>query len=190
MGTDIHAFVEVDYGGGEPFGAGADIRCFNRGEFFIPNDYDLLDALGDGRSRSLSPADVTRRALIPLRGLPSNASQAVLDRYFHPIPRPGERPDPLTSFWPDLPPVTREDAERWVAEGWSHFAPDPPARVSHPDGHSPSWLLLTEVSAALANFCLAAENLSPEFRVILRVLEEFEAVVSPGRSRLVFWYDN
>jgi hypothetical protein len=190
LGTDIHAFVEVDRGRGDPFGVDADIVCFNRGEFFVPNDYDLLNALGDGRSRNLSPDEVPRWALISPRALPENASSAVLDRYYHAVLQPGERPDPVPSFWPALPPVTREDAERWVAEGWSDFAPAPPARASHPEWHSPSWLLLTEVYAALAHFGLAAEALPAEFRVVLRAMEEFEGLLGHGRTRLVFWHDN
>lgn len=189
MGTDIHAFVEVYRGRGDPFGVDADIVCFNRGEFFVPNDYDLLNALGDGRSRSLPPDEVQRWALISPRGLPENASCAVLDRYYHTVLGSGERPDHVSSFWPGLPPVTRENAELWVAQGWSHFAPDPPAQVSHPEWHSPSWLLLTEVYASLAHFGLTTETLPVEFRVILRVMEEFEAV-GTGRTRLSFWYDN
>jgi hypothetical protein len=190
MGTDLHAFVEVDRGHGDPFGADADIICFNRGEFFIPNDYDLLNALGDGRSRNLPPDEVTRWGLIAPRGLPADASPAVLDRYYHAVLQPEERPGSNTSFWPSLPPVTREEADRWVAEGWSHFAPDPPGRVSHPEWHSPSNLLLPEVYAALTHFGLAPDSLPPEFRVVLRVMEEFEGLLGPGRSRLVFWYDN
>ncbi|MBN9520674.1 hypothetical protein J0H58_19510 [bacterium] len=190
MGTDIHAFVEFDRGRGDPFGAGADIVCFNRGEFFVPNDYDLLNALGDGRSHSLHPDEVRRWSLVPPRGLPSNASQTVLDLYYHPVLRPGGQPGRASSWWHELPPVTRDDADRWVTEGLSHFAPVPPARVSNPDWHTPSWLLLAEVYDALAHFGLAAENLPAEFLVVLRVMAEFEALVGPGRSRLVFWYDN
>lgn len=190
MGTDIHAFVEVDSGGDEPFGDGADIRCFNRGEFFVPNDYDLLNALGDGRSRSLDPEEVRRWALIPPRGLPSNTSPAVLDRYYHPVLGAGEQPDPVLSFWPNLPPVSREITDRWVGAGWSHLAPGSSVRVSHPDWHTPSWLLLTEVYAALSHFGIVVEGLAPEFRVVLRVMEEFEALLGSGRTRLVFWYDN
>jgi hypothetical protein len=190
MGTDIHAFVEVDYGSGEPFGAAADIFCFNRGEFFIPNDYDLLNALGDGRNRNFPPAEVRRWALIPPRGLPANATQTVLDLYYHPVLRSGAQPGRTLSWWHELPPVTREDADRWVRDGLSHFAPAPPDRVSNPDWHTPSWLRLAEVYPALAHFDITVESLSPEFRVVLRVMEEFEALVGLGRSRLVFWYDN
>ena len=65
MGTEIHAFVEVDHATvGEPFfGELATIRAFNRGEFFIRNVDDLLDALGNGRSRHFPPEAVKRWAL-------------------------------------------------------------------------------------------------------------------------------
>jgi hypothetical protein len=49
MGTEIHPFVEVDWlTTNPPFGDAADVRCFNLGEFFVWNDYDLFDALGNG----------------------------------------------------------------------------------------------------------------------------------------------
>src|SRR4051812_38390718 len=109
MGTDIHAFVEVDYNtADEPFGELADIRAFNRGEFFIRNVDDLLDSLGNGRSRHFPPEAVTRWALFPPRGLPSNASRGVVVRYSHHIldPRSPTGGDGEWDRWPRLRPVT------------------------------------------------------------------------------------
>src|SRR4051812_48176323 len=89
MGTEGHAFVEVDYAtAGEPFGETAEIRSFNSGEFFIRNVYELFDALGNGRSRPFPPETVERWALFPPRSLPPNASHGVVVRYSHPIVDP------------------------------------------------------------------------------------------------------
>lgn len=199
MGTDIHPFVEVDYYSpdGEPFGEMADVRAFNRGEFFIPNVYDLLDALGNGRSRHFPPETVQRWALFPPRGLPSNASHGVVVRYSHAIVE-AQSTGHVSERFPGLWPVTPERAARWVAEGWSHYYTPPvrlfsmpePVRVSDPEWRNPSWLLLREVYQALIHFGLELEQLPLEFRTILGVMEAFEQWLGAGRTRLVFWFDN
>jgi hypothetical protein len=89
MGTNIYAFVEVDYDSSdEPFSERAEARCFNRGECYIQNVYELFDVLGNGRSRHFPPETVGRWALFPPRCLPSNPSYAVVLRYSHPISGP------------------------------------------------------------------------------------------------------
>lgn len=201
MGTDIHAFVEVDYASeGDPFGETAEVRCFNRGEFFLWHDYDLFDALGNGRSRHFPPESVDRWALFPPRGLPPNASHGVVVRYSYPIaanPADGGRHRESHGM-PGLPPVSAEEAARWVAEGWSdyytppapRFSPPEPLRVSHPDWRHPSWLSLAELHQALAHFGIAVKRLSAEVDAILGVMAAFEQRLGVGRSRLVFWFDN
>jgi hypothetical protein len=203
MGTDIHTFVEVDYATtGEPFGASAEVRCFNQGEFFLWHDYDLFDALGNGRSHSFPPEEVKRWALFPPRGLPANISQAVFLRYYHLVADPRYKEAQLDGHWefyPGLQPVPPEEAARWVGEGWSHYL-DPPVRnaagrpgrprVSSPNWHSASWLRLPEVYQALAHFGISVQDLGAAAQVILRVMEEFENRLGVGRSRLVFWFDN
>jgi hypothetical protein len=200
MGTELHAFVDVDYDTvGEPFcGETATIRSFNFGEFSIRNSYELFDALGNGRSRHFPPESVERWALFPPRGLPLNASRGVVVRYSHPI---ADAQADAGRHWeshgmPGLPPVAPEEAARWVAEGWSHYytPPEPrfsgEARVSHPEWRHSSWLLLLEVYRALAHFGLEVERLSAEVEAILGVMETFERRLGTGRSRLVFWFDN
>ena len=199
MGTDIHAFVEVDYAtDGEPFGELAEIRCFNLGEFFLWHNYDLFDALGNGRSRHGPPESVERWALVPPRGLPRNASRGVIARYSHPIADPKEGPGRYCESHdaPTLPPVTQEVAARWVAQGWSHYYTPPTprfpgeARVSHPDWRNPSWLLLSEVYGALTHFGLEVEQMNAEVEAILGVMEAFERRLGVGKTRLVFWFDS
>lgn len=60
LGADIHAFVEVDHDATFPPLSPEDDRAFNEGKFFVPNHYDLFDALGDGRSYNIPAEKVTR----------------------------------------------------------------------------------------------------------------------------------
>lgn len=202
MGTEVHAFVEVDYAtAGESFGETAEIRCFNRGEFFVWNVYELFDALGNGRSRHFPPETVGRWALFPPRGLPANVSEGVVVRYSHPVATENADIGAYSEShgMPGLPPVTAAEAERWVAAGWSHYYTPPaprfslasvPRRVSHPEWRNPSWLSLPEVYQSLAHFGLEVTHLSVEVEAILGVMESFERRLGSGRSRLVFWFDN
>lgn len=198
MGTHIHAFIEVDYATvGQPFGETAEVRCFNRGEFFIRNVYELFDALGDGRSRHFPPEAVGRQATFPPRGLPSNPSYGVVARYAHPIVEPNavEARGRDSEPWPALRSVTPEEAERWVAQGWSHYyTPESrwssggiePAWVSNPEWRPASWLLLPEVYRALADFGLKVNELSPEVEAVLRVprsgVAKYHGTSSPSVS--------
>jgi hypothetical protein len=62
--------------------------------------------------------------------------------------------------------------------------------VSVPDWHTPSWLLESEVTAALAHVGHREDRLSTEFRAILKLMRFLEAELGPGCTRIVFWFDN
>lgn len=153
MGTDIHAFVEVDFSEGlQPFAPG-DIRgC---GEFFVWRHPGLFEALG------WAPADDDgRHTKSRTRGLPSGTSDVVYSRYYHVVDQPGYEYghlDSVSSFIAALPPVSESQAAEWVAQGLSTYdlsqrnalgTPGRP-RVSNPDWHSPGWLSLTEFDELL-----------------------------------------
>lgn len=189
MGTDIHAFVEIDYSrDSEPFGENAAIRPFNGGEFFLWRNYDLFNALGDGRNYRFSEDEIEKHSRYPPRGLPSQCSYAVYNRYFH-LVDDGSYDSRLE---PSLPRISKEKADEWLRDGLSTLGP-PNAklqRVSNPDWHSPSWLTLDEIYRSLAHFGLNINDVKPDFRIVVQTMKLFEEELGPGRTRLVFWFDN
>lgn len=222
MGTRINAFLEVDRGtDDDPFTIEDNIRPFNTGKFFIWNDYALFDALGDGRNGAWArnPAGGyepgQKRALYPPRGLPPLISFDVVEHYYLEVIEPDEeqavllsKPLPLRTQ-PAV--ITRRDADRVVAEGRAHFAPEVEVLeieirgddgafhgirkvrrvlVSDPWCHHPSWLTLSEVHAALDHFGIRVRDLRVEVQVILEAMAGFERAFGRERARLVFWFDN
>ena len=218
MGTDIHAFIEFSLDRKvEAFSALDDVRALNAGEFFVSRNYDLFDALGDGRSRGVQPPDARpRRALHPPRGIPLVLSESVFRRYYVAVLRDGEAPGRVEDGGLDVPVETASpaDAERWLAEGLSHpgpaeqrwvhweTGPDDKLRkvlnarprgrllVSNPNWHTPSWLLLAEIRAALRHASLELSELSPDFQLIVSAMSQLEHAYGHARTRLVFWFDN
>lgn len=84
MGTDIHAFIELDYSNKEPaFTDKEQIYAFNFGELLISRDYDLFNALADGRNCHLDEENIVKHCLYAPRGIPKHYSVAVSNRYFH-----------------------------------------------------------------------------------------------------------
>lgn len=210
MGTDIHAFIEIDYfEEAEPFSNEDSIRPFNEGELFWWRSYDLYNALGDGRNYHFDESRIEKHCLIPPRGLPAQMGSAVINRFFHVVDDHGYFQD----LHPDLRTVSSKCADEWLAAGLSF--PGPPLkierlkrgpeelrRVSHPDWHSPSWLTLPEIYDSLRHFGFdpasssrrswegSAESLSIEVVVSLQAMQSLEDCLGEGRTRLVFWFDN
>src|SRR5688500_18125761 len=202
MGTNIRAFVEVDRGAdGDAFTIEDDLRPYTSGEIFHWRNYTLFDALGDGRSGAwaLNPAGAIepgqKRALYPPRGIPPVISFGVAQHYYLEVIEPDEEQSALLSkplalrAHPEV--ITRPEADRAVAEGRAHFAPEAevlevPVKgddgeyqairevrrvlVSDPWWHHPSWLTLFEIHAALDHFELRVRDLRVEVQVILEAM--------------------
>jgi len=215
MGTDIHAFLEIDWGSDdyEPFIDEGDIRPFNTGDILLRRNYELFDALANGRSGNpgLRPR---KRPLYPARGIPDVVSWAVADCYYLRVIEPDQDPREFLAEWckgESLPaPVSRADADRFVADGLSCFAPNPYVSdvssrgengvtqirqvrrqlVSNPNWHHASWLTLAEVHAALDHFGLRVADLEVDVQALLQTMALIEQKCGDGRTRLVFWFDN
>ena len=83
MGTDLHAFIELDCSQKESaFTDKEQIYAFNFGELPISRNYDLFNALADGRNCHLDRADIIEHCLYDPRGIPKYHSVAVSNRYF------------------------------------------------------------------------------------------------------------
>lgn len=201
MGTDAHAFIEIDRSSRSPFFCDkSDIVAFNSGELWIERNYDLFDALADARSSRTSASSV-RRALFPPRGLPSVVSDAVEARYYLRVVQRPEQVLQLCQFQPiggGIPNFIEESLVRRLAlqtfereglqltdgkltmETW----------VANPDWHSATWLFADEVGHALSHFELALDDLGPSTRAALAVLHLLESDLGPRRARFVVWFDN
>lgn len=195
MGTDIHAYLEYPPG---PGGFTGDLEqpAWLYAGYVIARDYDLFDALGDGHSSQLDPADAARKGLIPPRGVPADLSIGAGHDYFDLIPG-SDRPH--WSFWPEHACVSEAEARRRLESGACHGAsvfqryrsPERSWRaVSRPGLHTPSWLYLDEIKQALRHFGRSDDALEWGFRVLLGTMTLLEAELGSERVRLVFWFDN
>jgi len=211
MGTDIHAFIEVDCSSGDrPFESSYEIMSCTYGEFALPQNYRLFDALGDGRSYQFPDDNSRKRAKVPPRGIPLPLSRLVLNRYAHIIVN--EKMDAteitrsLNGLIPELRAVTETEAEKWVMDGVSEFIDDvehrifsegkvSSRRVSNPDWHTASWLTLPEIEESLEYFDLALNRVDCKddlfaFTIVVDTMRYIEKSRGEGRTRLVFWFDN
>jgi hypothetical protein len=108
MGTDIHAFVEyTDTDDGWPFSGTPEWPAYLLGSFNLQRDYELFDALGDGRNSLMLPEDVGKRALFPPRGVPPDLSLPVAQEYYDLVVGCEL---PSRGFWPRHGFVSLEEA--------------------------------------------------------------------------------
>lgn len=179
MGADIHAFIEYKTERGGPLG-------FSRGQLVIPADYALFHALAGVRPQS------DDLPLFQPRGLPAWVSDDVLRAYFTPVFEDEDvaaRPRPRgVSFYLLRSEVEADPGykrcEQRGRPGDGHWM------LADPDWHTPSWLNLREVLAAVAHLGLALADRSVEFRAAVAAMAELANEVGPDRVRLVFWFDN
>src|SRR5215467_1354959 len=117
MGTDIHAFVEcADPDDGRAFSGTPEWPAYLLGSFNLLRDYELFDALADGRNSLMRPEDVGKRALFPPRGVPPDISLEAAREYYDLVVG-RDLPDPR--FWPRHGCVSLEDARPRLKEGVS-----------------------------------------------------------------------
>lgn len=176
MGSDIHAVLECEDEREQP-------AAFADGELWIPRDDALFAALaGVGNSFAGPPA-------VAPRGLPETYSVTVGRLFFQPVV---DAEDDYTTWLEGRAFAQRAEAEMWVRSGKSFYAPGlsgPKELVSNPDYHTPSWLRLAEIEAALAGHQLQLTERSPEFQSVLAAMRELARHYGPEHVRLVFWFD-
>jgi len=61
--------------------------------------------------------------------------------------------------------------------------------VSKLGWHTPSWLLTSEVEAAIGHHGLAG-SFRFDFRLLIQTMKTIEAELESERVRLVFWFDS
>jgi len=173
MGCDIHAMLEVE---GESPVAFAFNAIF-AGQASLPRNLAVFGALAGVRS--------TVPPLYPPRGIPDNVSEESFEEYYLFVINEAD-----AEMYRGYGYVTRDEAPirgrvYWKTSGLqSRFG-----YVADPDWHTPSWLFLSEIHEALAHAKLTAEDLMPEYRIVLDALASAERWLG-RRARLVFWFDN
>jgi hypothetical protein len=193
MGTDIHLFVEYDYGNtkrvglpdkvlGGPFANEERLSLFADGEVCMPRHYPLFACLAGVRNHG------DRQPLFVPRGFPVIHSNELMLQFTDNVHDEGQD---AYRYEDD---VERSRADEWVGNGTSTYFSVPRkrnARVSSPDWHTPSWLYRHEIIAAMEHFGLREDHDVPlEFRVTLDLLASFEKYFGSMHARAVFWFDN
>jgi len=200
MGTYMSAYIEVDLGGrSPPFSDPMQIFSITEGSFAFDKDYEVFDALADGRSSGMTFDDhETHRApLLPPRGMPSPCSSAVGWGYFRLVADPLNLPD--SHFWPESLCISPEVAAEWLRNGGCHeaeflqwFNCPPEGRiwrvVSVPKLYNASWLSLDEFDAALEHHGLSLVRLPVEYRIVRAALSLLASDHGNARVRLVIWF--
>lgn len=200
MGTSIHLFIEYDRDQSSiPFSVAGNIRSLSLAELWLPNDYKLFDALAGGRSHTLGV--VEKPPMFRPRGLPTPISLEVYYRYYYVVEDPKYRDakyDKIPKWIAPLGSVTEAIATEWIEKGWSTLAPSENHsqgrprrhRVSGPNWHTASWLLLSEIGLSIEFYDIAEELLSYEMIAHLSAMRILESHLGPSRTRIVFWFDN
>lgn len=87
--------------------------------------------------------------------------------------------------------ISEDEAEEYVMRGLSEYLNDRRSFISHPDNHTPSWLLTEEVETALQNaksIWRGRQRIPAEYWALIPYLKTFEE--EHYRARIVFWFDN
>jgi hypothetical protein len=204
MGTSIHLFIEFDRWRIAPFGEqGGDVVPFSNGEFLIQNDYRLFDALAGARAHAAS-GGIQRPPLIPPRGIPRNASRAVLRRYVMLVDGEAKESVRRTPFENLLTiPIVRVPSRMLLpgslhalqrgtfenAEDWWFEQKDAIVTINS-DWHSAGWLFVDEMKDAIASHSIARAELGLDMSAVLIAAEFLESSLGKRSSRFVFWFDN
>ncbi len=199
MGTDMSAYIEVDYGkDAPPFSDPMQVYSLTNGSFVVEG-YAVFDALAGGRDAVMAPEDrdPNRAPLFAPRGMPAPCSAAVGWDYYRLI---ADAPDlPNRYFWPAWRCVSSDVAADWVQKEHCHEAEfvqcincGPEGRVwrvvSAPGHYNASWLRLDEFDSALKHHGLDLVALPVEYRIIRGALSELVKVYGLERARLVVWF--
>lgn len=165
MGCDIHAFLEYRKTGNRGWSAFG-------GEFTLDRNYAVFSNLADVRSYGENKAPVAAN-----RGVPDGLSW---------------RPDRsrllyITDTEGDGN-TTKENAERWIAKGYSKKVGD--SHITRPDLHSHSWCNANELEEVInrVDSDVMGNVWTHEYRAFLSAMRQFEAM--GFESRMVFWFDN
>lgn len=189
MGCDISVFLEMDEEDGVPFSAPW-ATSIGSGEFLpINRNYDLFAALADVRN----DGDIVNT--VKPRGIPQNLSWGHIPYFFSPIAEEMDHlPSQLYYAWGRDTSYSRSEAERYVNRGSAAYNQPLNQQVkagqlmTQLDAHTFGWLFLEEIRAAIAINDLAITD--DNFHILLGTMELIEGRKGPGRTRMLFYFNN
>lgn len=208
MGTNLHAFVEIDYADGRPpFSERGQIFSVTDGSFDPDRNYEAMDALAGGRELQMAREDRDPKTvpLISPRGMPNLRSPQVAEAYFFIVASPSNVPDPY--FWRQHRCVSQDVADEWVRSKGSIRSTEiqdfnlPRAKdgstpenlswqvVSDPAFHTASWLTLEEFDASLRHHDLNLAELPVGYAIIRSAMSLVAERRGTDRVRLIVWFD-
>jgi hypothetical protein len=195
MGCDIHMYPEFRWGGDDGWDS------FGWGSFNPGRDYSLFACLAGVRGEE--------EPVVAPRGIPDDLGWTAHDDYFFRInheghsggdkyvtPEEAQRwvSDYGSKYEGEVRPMQWQSSfmnfatgEVESKRGMSRLPHDgKPSMVSNPDAHTPSWVTLDELEAAIDRSRWASE--AHEYRAIAAALRYLES--NGYRTRIVFWFDN
>jgi hypothetical protein len=173
VGTDICLHIEYRLDGVT--------SAWSDGAIDVERDYALFGALAGVCAIGPTP--------FPPRGLPSDLSPEVFERYYAFIIDPEN-----AARWSGFAWMSNSDARSLLQSGKCHAPPtsytkrnmtSPLGYVSIPGLHTPSWLTHDEVVRALAH---AHSEARGDWCVVLDLLASLERRLPGAQSRIVFWF--
>jgi hypothetical protein len=165
MGCDIHCWAEVRKNGKwekvgkafpNPWHDPEEHAKDPKDTFYEPltdqpyegRSYNTFAILANVRNgRGFAGCD-TGDPFVPIampKGFPDDASPEVLKEYVYNVL--DREPTEEEEDNEDLNLCSRDDAQKWVAQGYSTWVDEAKTRVTGPDWHSASWLTLAELEA-------------------------------------------
>jgi len=166
MGCDIHAHLEL-----------IDRPAIHVARFDLPRNYSLFSLLAGVRS---DPREMQGfEPVYEPRGLPAHISSTVSEACTYAID------DELAALEVDGY-GSREDAQRWIANGNATYCDSTYERITDPDWHSVSWLVCDELQAIDTRYQRLTDERDPWLAAIIGAMSAFGEQQRP--SRLVFWF--
>jgi len=170
MGCDEHAYIEVK----EDWGNGPHWACFAE-NINLGRNYHLYALLAGVRNH------IGATAPYHGRGFPADADWPIADAYSLWVV-----PDGTTAGEGEC---TATEAAKYLKYG-SRWLDEEHTRISHPDWHSCTWLTTAELQEVADAYQKAYDP--NEIRTLYAAIAAMRALDgdTPGRSRLVVWFDN
>lgn len=193
MGCDIHLILEIklkkDKVWNEFYTEKGNVwkraNIFGHDGVWGDRIYGMFAVLADVRNYS-------NREHLPLRGFPEDANDYTKRSYYLKVI--DKKPEELTDYEIENNYCSRENAERWLKNGYSkNVTLFEQEYITNPDWHSPNWCTTQEMEECV-NKIFKEEDGSYkgdyiEWLALLGTMKGYE-LSGEYECRAVFWFDN